>query len=195
MYDQFLYSVSHSDGVFAGKYPNDYILMTWHRQENTLSRDRMEKMLSFIERIEYKIIFPIHPRTKKMLEECGLWERVDNNKNIMVTEPVGYKEMTALLSGCRLLVSDSGGASKEVSFVGKKCFFPLKLDVWPELRRLGYINIVDIEDEKSVRHNIQKIRELLQSGGDMARPDCFGNGNAAEIIADTIQEVLGIKGI
>lgn len=191
MYDQFLYSISHNNNVYEGKYPDNYILMTWHRQENTCSRDRMEKMFSFIERIEYKIVFPIHPRTKRMLAEYGMWDRVANSKNVMVTEPVGYKEMTALLSGCRLLVSDSGGASKEASFVGKKCFFPLKLDVWPELCRLGYINIVDLGDEKSVRQNIQKIKELLQTDDNLARPDCFGNGNAAVIIVDTMQEALG----
>lgn len=192
MYDQFLYTVSHSNNVFTGKYPDNFVLMTWHRQENTCNKGRMEKMLSFIEKIEYKIIFPIHPRTRKMLAEYGLLERVGNNKNIIMTEPVGYKEMTVLLSRCKLLVSDSGGASKEASFVGKKCFFSLKLPVWPELCRLGYINIVDIEDDKSVLKNIEKIGELLRTSSAPVRPDCFGKGNAAEIIVDTIQEAFGL---
>lgn len=191
MYDQFLYLLSHSEDTETENYPDGFILMTWHRQENTCGSERMEKMLDFIENINYKIVFPIHPRTRKLLIEYGLWQRVSENQNLIITEPVGYREMVGLLSRCKLLISDSGGASKEASFVGKKCFFPLKLDVWPELVRIGCINIVDIEDDQSVYSSIKKIKELLISKQDLMRPDCFGKGNAAEIIANTIQEVLG----
>jgi len=193
MYDQFLYFASQSDDTFTGKYPADFILMTWHRQENTCSKDRMEKMLSFIEKIDYKIVFPMHPRTRKLLMEYGLWKRVEVNDNLIVTDPVGYKEMTILLSRCKLLISDSGGASKEASFVGKKCFFPLGLGVWPELVELGYINMVDIEDDKSIQHNIQDMEEIIYANKSLAKPSCFGNGNAAEIIVKTIEKALGLS--
>lgn len=191
MYDQFLYSVFHGEDVLIEKCPDNFILMTWHRQENTSSKDRMEKMLSFIENIECEIVFPMHPRTRKFLMEYGLWQRVQDNKKIIIMGPVGYKEMTSLINRCKLLISDSGGASKEASFVGKKCFFPLKLDVWPELVKLGYMNIVDIEDETSVRLNIEKIEQTLQMDKNLAAPSCFGSGNAAEAIVGTIREVLG----
>lgn len=197
MYDQFVYLSSRNKDVSLKKYPDEFILMTWHRQENTYSRERMKKMLDFIENVNYKIVFPIHPRTRKRLVEYGLWQRADSNKNLIISEPVGYKEMTVLLDRCKLLISDSGGVSKEASFVGKKCFFPLKLDVWPELVKLGYINIVDIEDNRSVQRNIQKIGELLRadSNSNSVRPDCFGNGNASEIIAGTIWKALGLRAV
>ena len=190
MYDQFLYCVSQNDNIFSGKYPADFILMTWHRQENTCSKNRMEKMLSFIEKIDYKIVFPIHPRTKKLLVEYGLWKRVETNNNLIVTDPVGYKEMTVLLSRCKLLISDSGGASKEASFVGKKCFYPLALGVWPELVELGYINMVDIEDNISIQNNIKEMKEIVRSNKSLDKSSCFGDGNAAEIIAGTIEKAL-----
>lgn len=192
MYDQFLYTVSQCKGVLAEEYPDDFILMTWHRQESTCSKDRMEKILSFIEKINYNIVFLMHPRTKKLLMEYGLWHRVQENENLIATDPVGYKEMTGLLSRCKLLISDSGGASKEASFVGKKCFFPLKLEVWPELVELGYINIVDIENERSVEDSIKAIKEILCSDSILPKSSCFGNGNAAEIIGDTIGKVFEI---
>lgn len=192
MYDQFLHTLAHNMDISTNAYPNDFLLMTWHRQENTCSRNRMEKMLSFLEKIDYKIILPLHPRTRKLLIENSLWERVKGNENLIVIDPVGYKEMTVLLSRCKVLISDSGGASKEASFVGKKCFFPLSLKVWPELIMQGYINIVDIENDESIRENVEEMEKIIHMNKKMDKSSCFGNGNAAEIIVDTIEKALGI---
>lgn len=194
MYDQFLYTALHNEGMYKEKYLDNFILMTWHRQENTSSEERMRKMLSFIEKINYKTILLLHPRTKKLLLKYKLWTRVRQNRNLHTMDPVGYKEMTLLLCRCKLLISDSGGASKEASFAGKKCFFPLKLEVWPELISSGYINIVDIEDELSVNNSIRTIEEILYLNKRMPEVDCFGNGNAAEIIVDTIENVFTARG-
>ncbi len=190
MYDQFIYTSANQTDTKIGQYPDNFILMTWHRQENTCSKNRMEKMLSFIGKINYKIVFPIHPRTRKLLLKYNLWNEVIDNENLIIIAPVGYKEMTVLLSQCKLLISDSGGASKEASFAGKKCFFPLKLDVWPELIECGYINIVDIDDDNSVCRNIESIEEIIQSDKFLPQTDYFGNGNAAEIIVDTIEKAF-----
>lgn len=190
MYDQFLYSIANSSDISIEKYPNDFILMTWHRQENTCNRERMEKMLSFIEKINYKIIFPIHPRTQKILSEYGLYQRIQDIKNMVIINPVGYREMMILLSHCKLLISDSGGTSKEAAFAGKKCFLPLNLEFWPELMKAGYINKVDIENELSVLYNLELIKEEIGTNRVMKKVDYFGNGNAAEIIVDSIEQVL-----
>lgn len=192
MYDQFLYSISHSNDTLIKKYPDNFILMTWHRQENTCSKRRMEKVISFIEKINYKIVFPIHPRTRKLLTEFDLWQRVQKNDNLIITDPVGYKEMTILLSRCKLLISDSGGVSKEASFAGKKCFFLLQLEIWPELADAGYISMVSIENDKSIQQNIGEIERLLYSNKNLPKSDCFGSGNAAEIIVDTIEKVISL---
>lgn len=190
MYDQFLYSVSHSSDISIKKYPNDFILMTWHRQENTCNKERMEKMLSFIEKINYTILFPIHPRTKKLFSEYGLCQRVQYIKNLIIIDPVGYREMIVLLKHCKMLISDSGGTSKEAAFAGKKCFMPLDLDFWPELMNDGHINKVDIENELSVSHSIKLIEEELSADSDVGAIEYFGNGNAAKIIVDTIEQVF-----
>ncbi len=195
MYDQFLYCAAQSYNISTEKYPVNYILMTWHRQENTCSKNRMEKMLSFLEKINYNIVLPLHPRTRKLLIEHDLWKRVEMNDNLIIVDPVGYKEMTILLSRCKLLISDSGGASKEASFVGKKCFFPLRLGVWPELVELGYINMVDIDDDKSIQRSIKEMEEIIHFNKKMIKSSCFGNGNAAEIIVDTIERALRTQNV
>lgn len=190
MYDEFLYTIAQAHKEPMGNDPEHFILMTWHRQENTCSRERMERMLSFIRAIDYNIVLPLHPGTRRRLTEYGLWEQVLQNRHLIIKEPVGYKEMTALINSSRLIISDSGGVSKEASFAGKKCFFPLNLVVWPELVESGHIRIVDIENRDSIEENLSMIKSLLQTGAAMEKTDFFGNGNAAEIIAGMIKHAL-----
>lgn len=190
MYDQFCHCAFQNRGLFFKEYKDDFILMTWHREENTCSKARMKKMLRFISNINYKIVLPLHPRTKKMLIQYGLWQEIYQNKKVFIIEPVGYKEMTILLTRCKLVVSDSGGVSKEAFFAGKVCFFPLNLVVWPELVKAGYINIVDIEDETSIQKNIEKIIEIWNKGKKVEKRDFFGNGSAAATIANVIEKTL-----
>lgn len=192
MYDEFLYTAAQGRDSFIRKYPENFILMTWHREENTCNKERMEKMLSFIHNINYKIVLPLHPRTKKMLLQYNLYKKLQQNENILLTDPVGYKEMVTLLDRCKLIISDSGGVSKEASFAGKKCFFPLKLEIWPELIKSGYINIVDIEDSRLVMESVKAIKEELYIDRIMEKTNLFGKGNAAEIVVDTIIEKCGI---
>ena len=72
----------------------------------------------------------------------------------------------------------------------EKVFFTLRLDVWPELMEQGYINIVDIEDNKSLQYNIEEIEDIIRMNKSMDKPSCFGNGNAVEIIIDTVEKAL-----
>lgn len=193
MYDEYLYSASGNNDFFRSNYPENFVLMTWHREENTCSRQRMARLLSFIERIDYGIVLTLHPRTRKALSEYGLWQDVLKNKNLHLIEPVGYKEMTYLMSQCKLVISDSGGVSKEASFAGKRCFFPLNLEAWPELVSAGYIRIVDVEDEKSVQCNVELINDVLHSDRRMEKVSFFGDGNAAEIIVNVIEKAVYAK--
>ena len=59
--------------------------------------------------------------------------------NMEIIEPVGYGEMIALMQRAKLIVTDSGGVSKESSFAGAKCIFMLELDVWDDLVKAGWI--------------------------------------------------------
>ena len=172
------------------KYPEKFILMTWHRAENTYSKERMKKILAFINALDYKIILPLHPRTRKILIDYNLMDDLYQNENITILNPVGYREMTDLLGRCKLVISDSGGVSKEASFAGKICFSPLDLKLWPELIEAGYIHMVNVEDAESVQCNEKKIKTLMQNDVTLGKIDFFGEGKAAQIIVDTIERAL-----
>ena len=103
--------------------------MTWHRQENTSDKGKMTDIIELLEQIRYKIILPLHPRTKKKLQEFELWGRINKVSNLCITEPVGYLEMLGLLSNCAMTLTDSGGVSKESFFAGVKSLFMVDLRV------------------------------------------------------------------
>lgn len=187
MYDEFLYcadNLQSRNDVIKGL--DKYILFTWHRQENTNSKERMSLMIDFIEAIKNPIIFPMHPRTQKMLQRYELWDRITDINHLTIIDPVGYMEMVGLIKECQLVISDSGGASKEASFVGKKCIYTLNLSVWPELEKEGYISHVDIETRSSVEAALDLIDKINFSGLGMKSSECFGSGDAAKKIADII---------
>ena len=68
---------------------------------------------------ERKIIFPVHPRTKKNLEAAGF--SIDNHKNVILTEPIGYIDFLALTKNAELIITDSGGIQEESTYLGVQC--------------------------------------------------------------------------
>ena len=190
MYDEFLYCASESYGNYLNNLPKEFVLLTWHRQENTSDKKRMEQIISFLEQVNYPIVFPAHPRTKKMLEQFGLMERIKNIHNVKVINPVGYKEMVVLLDNCKILVSDSGGASKEAAFCGKKCLYMLDLVIWRELTECGFIQNIDFDDHDSVKSALSLVNNISYVEDKLDVTQVFGDGYAAAKIADIIEEYI-----
>lgn len=190
MYDEFLYCAAQENKLeFMEGLPERFILMTWHRQENTSDSVRMGKILDFVEKAGETVILPLHPRTQKMLVHYGLMERFQNIPNLKAVAPVGYQEMIYLMNRCSILLTDSGGASKEASFAGKKCLYMLDLLVWPELVEAKVIYTMDIEQENAVKKGRDIIREEVQGRKKHnTRVNFFGEGNAAEKIVDIIEK-------
>lgn len=189
MYDAFLYSSSKKlDSDILKLYNlnfDEYILMTWHRQENTSSKRKMNSIINFIEKINYKIILPLHPRTKKLLQEYGLWQHITSLNNLIITEPLGYLEIVTLLNNCKLVLTDSGGLSKESSFSGAKCLFMLDLKPWPELVDAGWIYTIDLEDENKHKSGYDYIYTCERKTSYEAIK-FYGNGDSAKKIVEIL---------
>lgn len=163
------------------------IVMTWHRQENTSDRERMESILRLVERLRERVVCPLHPRTRKCLQECGLWERANAIANFEIIESVGYVEMVKLMQGAKLILTDSGGVSKESSFAGAKCLFMLDMDVWEDLTNIDWLHKVNPQDEDSVAAALR----FASAAGHVAvenRPKFYGDGHAARKMVQALQE-------
>jgi UDP-N-acetylglucosamine 2-epimerase (non-hydrolysing) len=97
--------------------PDEYLLLTMHRQENVDERDRLEMLRKHLSGINHKIVFPIHPRTKNNLARYG----ITLPANVIPIEPAGYLEFLYLLKNCQLVMTDSGGVQEEAIVLRRPC--------------------------------------------------------------------------
>ncbi len=184
MYDTYL-TIAGQQEEKAGQ--EEAIVMTWHRQENTSDRERMESILRLVERLEDRVICPLHPRTRKCLQEYGLWERAQRTPNLEITESVGYVEMVKLMQRARLILTDSGGVSKESSYAGAKCLFMLDVDVWDDLVRIDWIHKVNPQSEESVADALRFASQARHVAVE-ERPKFYGDGHAAAKMVQALRE-------
>ena len=154
---------------------NEYILATIHRAENTNSIDRLRNIINAFNKADEKIILPLHPRTKKYIENYGL----SFSENIKIIEPVGYLDMVMLELNSRKIITDSGGVQKEAFFLGKPCITLRDETEWVETVKNGW-NVLAGADTDSIIH---LIKDLDPQKG---RLSYFGDGNAVGKIIDIL---------
>lgn len=70
---------------------------------------------------ELPLVWTVHPRTRKMLEEFGLWKDVSRNQNVILLEPLSYLEMLKLNMQSKIMLTDSGGLQEECTVLGTPC--------------------------------------------------------------------------
>lgn len=157
--------------------PNNFVLCTIHRAENTDDLERMKAILQGLEHSEIPIILPLHPRTFKRLEAYGL----GFPDSVFVVEPVGYLEMVWLEANCKLIATDSGGVQKEAYFHEKACVTLRDETEWTELVEAG-INVVAGADAAKITNAINSLSWIASSD------DIYGDGMAAAKIASILLE-------
>ena len=158
-----------------------YVLATVHRDFNTDNPERLKNILSALNNIAEKqntsILFPLHPRTRKKIQEFNFQL---STFNFQFVEPLSYLETLAALQGCSLVLTDSGGLQKEASFCGKCCVVLRPETEWVELVNDGTAIIADA-NEKRILDATAKL--IGQTANDTHQ---FGDGHAAETIIKTI---------
>jgi UDP-N-acetylglucosamine 2-epimerase (non-hydrolysing) len=97
--------------------PEKYLLLTMHRPENVDDPEKLALLVKHISSLEYKVVFPIHPRTRKNLAKYG----IALPSNVIALDPVGYMEFLGLLKNCELVMTDSGGVTEEAVILKKPC--------------------------------------------------------------------------
>lgn len=101
----------------------EYCVLTLHRPSNVDSKKSFENILAMLEGIgkKIKIVFPLHPRTKKNLEALRLSRRMGAISNLIFTMPLGYLDFLCLMDNSRFVLTDSGGIQEETTVLGIPC--------------------------------------------------------------------------
>lgn len=113
-----------------------YVLATIHRNYNTDDPIRLILILTQLNKLGKKVIFPIHPRTKNKLLEEGF--DVHGLKELTLTSPLGYFSFLATLKNCDYLITDSGGVQKEAYMIKKPCVTVRYETEWVETLKGGW---------------------------------------------------------
>ena len=163
---------------------DNFILATIHRQENT---DDIEKLKAIFEGLEEiskfkKVVLPIHPRTKNILEKYHL------SYNITLIPPIGYFDMLELLKNCFLVITDSGGLQKEAFFNKKYCIITREESEWVELIENDFAKIVGSDKVKMLK-SCQIFTNWIAENKTNFTKNLYGN-NVGESIYEEIKSLL-----
>ena len=164
--------------------PGAYVLATVHRAENTDERARLDNIIGALGELvgEIEVVLPLHPRTRKVLEQSGF----SAPRGLKVVEPVGFLDMLMLEQNARLIATDSGGVQKEAYFYGVPCVTLRDETEWVELVECGANQLAPASDRRRV---VQALRHGL-SRGRLAedRPKFYGEGRTADKIAEVLAQ-------
>lgn len=180
-YAALLSSKQHTSHV---EKPEEYILCTIHRALNTEAPGIFEtfEALNHIAKSE-KIIFPIHPRTKKALHQ----NQIELHPNIIPLGPLGYLDMVNLLKDSSYVITDSGGLQKEAYALKKKSLLLMSYTPWEELVENQFSVVTQIE-MKAILKQWEKLQTL--------RPDfsiqLYGNGQSSKLILEGVKSFLNL---
>ena len=161
-----------------------YVLATVHRERNTDDADRLRVIVQAIKAIaaEITVVWPVHPRTRAAMQKNGIDPTASQ---LILIEPQGYLGMVALERGAAVVVTDSGGVQKEAYFYSVPCVTLREETEWTELVELGWNRLAPPTSPERIRDTV------MSAIGTSGRPGTpYGNGDAAEQIANTLQSAL-----
>lgn len=169
--------------VRYGLTPEQYMLVTIHRAENTDDPRRLGVIVDALIQAgsNHEVIWPLHPRTRNILEKLGLRDKLANS--IILVDPVGYLDMVQLEKYCELVLTDSGGVQKEAFFHKRPCVTIRDETEWTELVEAGWNRLAP---PTSVNGIISAIEAALTHQPAPTNP--YGDGSAAEKIAESLAE-------
>ncbi len=171
--------------------PEEYVLATIHRDNNTDDKNRLtnifQALLDIAERDAIDIVLPLHPRTKKLLPtnlDPEVYKRLLSSIKVKMIPPASFFEIIELERNARLVMTDSGGVQKEAFFFERPCVILRPETEWVEIVQHGAGIIADADYNRIVEAYQQLTNKTVKF------PKLFGDGKAAEHILSTIINYL-----
>ena len=159
-----------------------YLVITLHRPSNVDESNKLQALINQIALLgkDYPIIFPVHPRTKSVLEGLAL-----NFENLYYVNPLGYLEFNYLVKHALLVLTDSGGITEETTVMNVPCMTLRNNTERPETCDLGTNLLVGCDPEKIE----SGFKTLLSGNWKQGHIPQLWDGNAAKRIANHLVEI------
>lgn len=154
-----------------------YALATLHRPSNVDDKESLKKLLEILQKVDemgLTVIFPVHPRTRKNMENLNL-----DTKGITMIDPVGYLDFLKLMSNATVVMTDSGGIQEETTILGVPCLTLRQNTERPITVSEGTNQIVGNDSGKIIK----AVKKIIASARVNKPKIKFWDGKAGERIA------------
>ena len=155
-----------------GLEPDGYVLATAHRAGNVDDPARLRLLVELLTAVPGPVVLPLHPRTRARLEQARLLSTLEQAGGVVLTPPLGYVELTALLCNARAVLTDSGGLQKEAYLAGVSCVTLRANTEWTETVDGGWNVLVDLDPDAALA--------ALARTPPPERPALYGDGHAGD---------------
>jgi UDP-N-acetylglucosamine 2-epimerase len=159
-----------------------YFFATCHRASNTGDPERLKRIFRAFAQLGKPVLFPIHPRTRKVIARHGLASYLDGT-NIRAVDPMPYLTTQTLIYNAEAVLTDSGGITKEAYFFRVPGIILDTQTEWVETVQEGWNHVIGPDTEKIVATVNSLRRPSIHT-------NCLGDGRASEKIVDTLQTEL-----
>ena len=168
-----------------------YILVTLHRPSNVDNQENLQKIAQILSAASERcpVVFPIHPRTRKNLDSNGKYSAILNNRNIILTDPLGYFDFIKLQKNALLVMTDSGGVQEETTFLGVPCLTLRENTERPVTITDGTNKLVNLDLKKIT----SQIDYYMSDGLPSKKRPMFWDGQTAERIVRILREHFAQK--
>ncbi len=162
-----------------------YGMITFHRPANVDTPDLLSALCDSLINISKRIplIFPVHPRTRKNLQDFGLLAMLEQVNTIFLSEPLNYVRFMSLVFNCRLAITDSGGIQEETTYLGIPC-----LTMRPNTERPVTVT--------QGTNRLCSLSDIQEEANDLLSQDMAGHqvpelwdGNTAARVVDSILKI------
>ena len=168
-----------------GLEPGGYGVVTLHRPSNVDDAGVLKKICGVLGEIAEKLplVFPIHPRTRKNLEENRLLSALENSKRLFLPEPMNYIRFMNLVFNCWLVITDSGRIQEETTYLGIPCLTLRENTERPITVTQGTNQLCDLDHLKERAEKV--LAEKVRKPGKIE----FWDGKTAERIVEVLRRI------
>ncbi len=168
-----------------------YALVTLHRPSNSDDRTALEEILTALCEIsrDITVVLPVHPRTRKRIEDFGLGDMIENEPGFLVTNPLGYLDFLYAMMEAHVVLTDSGGIQEETTILGIPCI-TMRNNTERPITVQGGTNILAGTRGSDI---ISAYCSLPESSIRSLRHPPLWDGRASERILDILEQRIGKK--
>ena len=165
-----------------------YVLITMHRPATVDTKEGLEKLLELILHISksYKIVFPVHPRTLKNIENFDLKSQFEQISELIFTQPLDYFAFQKLIKYSKFILTDSGGIQEESTFLQVPCL-TLRPNTERPITCTEGTNTLIPFDLETIKNYLQQIENGTYKKGTIPK---FWDGKATERIFENLNKII-----